>query len=221
MPDEQRFGEGQDNYLQGIQNAAEAARNAGIGSAAGSAGAAAGEAAANASAAAVQTGIEGGKAVAGIAAGTATGGPWGAALAAAWSLRHTIFKVVVFLCLLLVFLIAAVVSLPSIVFNSIFRTDPDTVDVNAPTEVNASFEEMSGVVSDCIQAGYDAALAKVEEIIADGSYDYELSMQALVNNALVSSDYDTCYALAAYSASMGQRGTTKTDLQEKLNAVVD
>ena len=34
-------------------------------------------------------------------------------------------------------------------------------------------------------------------------------------------DYDTCYILAAYSASMGQRGTTKADLQSKLNAVTD
>lgn len=46
-------------------------------------------------------------------------------------------------------------------------------------------------------------------------------MEALVNNALVSMDYDTCYILAAYSASMGQRGTTKADLQSKLNAVTD
>ena len=73
----------------------------------------------------------------------------------------------------------------------------------------------------CQTAGYDAALAKVDQIIADGGYDYELSMQALVNNALVSADYDTCYALAAYSASMGQRGTTKSDLHSKLNAVAD
>lgn len=46
-------------------------------------------------------------------------------------------------------------------------------------------------------------------------------MEALVNNALVSMDYYTCYILAAYSASMGQRGTTKADLQSKLNAVTD
>ena len=49
MSDEQRFGEGQDNYLQGMRQAAEAARQ--FGSAAGTAGAtgaAAGEAAANA-----------------------------------------------------------------------------------------------------------------------------------------------------------------------------
>lgn len=113
------------------------------------------------------------------------------------------------------------VSLPSIVFNNIFHTDPSTVDPNGPTEVSANFDDLSAVVSECIQAGYDAALARVDQIIADGGYDYELSMEALVNNALVSADYDTCYALAAYSASMGQRGTTKADLQSKLNAVAD
>ena len=225
MSEEQRFGDGQDNYLQGMRQAAEAARQfgsaAGGAGAAGAAGSAAGEAAANAAAATVKAGVEAGKAVSGIAAGTAVGGPWGAVLSAAWSLRHTLFKILIFICLFLLFIIIAVVSLPSIVFNNIFHTDPSTVDPNGPTEVSANFDDLSAVVSDCIQAGYDAALARVEQIIADGGYDYELSMEALVNNALVSADYDTCYALAAYSASMGQRGTTKADLQSKLNAVAD
>ena len=222
MSDEQRFGDGQDNYLQGMRQAAEAVRQFGSAAgAAGAAGTAAGEAAANTAAATVQAGVEGGKAASGIAAGVAMGGPWGAILSAAWSLRNTLFKILIFLCLLLLFIIIAVVSLPSIVFNNIFRTDPSTVDPNAPTEVTASFDDMAAVVSDCIQAGYDAALAEVDQIIADGGYDHNLSMQALVNNALVSSEYDTCYVLAAYSASMVQRGTTKADLQNKLNAVAD
>ena len=225
MSEEQRFGDGQDNYLQGMRQAAEAARQfgsaAGGAGAAGAAGSAAGEAAANAAAATVKAGVEAGKAVSGIAAGTAVGGPWGAVLSAAWSLRHTLFKILIFICLFLLFIIIAVVSLPSIVFNNIFHTDPSTVDPNGPTEVSANFDDLSAVVSDCIQAGYDGALARVDQIIADGGYDYELSMEALVNNALVSADYDTCYALAAYSASMGQRGTTKADLQSKLNAVAD
>ena len=211
MSDDRQFGEGQDNYLQGIRSAAEAAKQAG--SAAGSVGTAAGEATANAAAATVQAGMETGKAASEIAVGTAAGGPWGAVLSAAWSLRHTLFKVLVFLCLFLLFIIITVVSLPSIVFNNIFHTDPTTVDPNGPTEMTAIFDDLSATVADCIQAGYDAALAEVDEIIADGGYDYDLSMEALVNNALVSMDYDTCYILAAYSASMGQRGTTKADLQ--------
>ena len=166
MSEEQRFGDGQDNYLQGMRQAAEAARQFGSAAgAAGAAGSAAGEAATNAAAATVKAGVEAG--------------------------------------------------------NNIFHTDPSTVDPNGPTEVSANFDDLSAVVSDCIQAGYDGALARVDQIIADGGYDYELSMEALVNNALVSADYDTCYALAAYSASMGQRGTTKSDLQSKLNAVAD
>ncbi|MDO4269546.1 MAG: NlpC/P60 family protein [Eubacteriales bacterium] len=222
MYDEQRFGDGQDNYLQGAQKAAEAAQK--VGSAAGAAGStatAAGEATANAAAATVQASAQTGKAAAQIAAGTAAGGPWGAILSAAWSLRHTLFKILIFICLFLLFIIVAVVSLPSIVFNNIFRTDPASVDPNGPTEVVANFDDLSVTVSDCIQNGYDAALARVERIIADGGYDYELSMEALVNNGLISSEYDTCYTLAAYSASMVQRGTTKADLQSKLDAVAD
>ena len=184
MSEEQRFGDGQDNYLQGMRQASEAARQfgsaAGGAGAAGAAGSAAGEAAANAAAATVKAGVEAGKAVSGIAAGTAVGGPWGAVLSAAWSLRHTLFKILIFICLFLLFIIIAVVSLPSIVFNNIFHTDPSTVDPNGPTEVSANFDDLSAVVSECIQAGYDAALARVDQIIADGGYDYELSMEALV-----------------------------------------
>ena len=44
-------------------------------------------------------------------------------------------------------------------------------------------------------------------------------MEALINNGLISADYDTCYTLAAYSASMQQRGTTKADMKAKLDAV--
>ena len=61
MSDEQRFGDGQDNYLQGMRQAAEAVRQFGSAAgAAGAAGTAAGEAAANAAAATVQAGVEGG-----------------------------------------------------------------------------------------------------------------------------------------------------------------
>ncbi len=167
----------------------------------------------------MKAGVEGGKAVSEIAAGTAAGGPWGAALAAAWSLRHTLFKILVFLCLFLLFIIVTVVSLPSIVTNNMFHLDPSTVDPNGPTELAANFDDLSATVSACIQNGYDAALARVEQIITAGGYDRDLSMEALINNGLTSIDYDTCYTLAAYSASLEQRGTSKGDLQTKLQAV--
>lgn len=213
---QQQFGDGQDNYLQGAQKAAEAAGKLG-----GASAHAAGEATANAAAATVKAGVEGGKAVSEIAAGTAAGGPWGAILSAAWSLRHTLFKVLIFLCLFLLFVIVAVVSLPSVVTNNIFRTDPGSVDLAGPTELTAIFDDLSATVSACIQAGYDAALARVAQIIASGGYDYALSMEALINNGLISTDYDTCYTLAAYSASLEQRGTTKADMETKLKAVAD
>ena len=38
---------------------------------------------------------------------------------------------------------------------------------------------------------------------------------------LQSSDYDICYTLVAYSASLEQRGTSKADLEAKLLAVAD
>ena len=160
--DQQQFGDGQDNYLQGAQKLGEAAKRAGAASGKGAA-TAAGEATANAAAASMRAGIEGGKAAAGIAAGTAAGGPWGAVLSAAWSMRHTLFKVLVFFCLLLLFIVIMVVALPSIVTNNIFHLDPNTVDPSGPTELTANFDDLSATVSACIQNGYDAALARVEQ----------------------------------------------------------
>ena len=126
--EQQRFGDGQDNYLQGAQKGMQAAKQAAaVGKTA--------EAGANAAAATVQGSVETGKAAANIAAGAAAGGPWGAILSAAWAMRNTLFKIVVFLCLFLSVLIVLIVSLPSIVTNNVFRTDPATVDLNAPTDL--------------------------------------------------------------------------------------
>lgn len=212
--EQQRFGDEQDDYLQGTQKGMQAAKQAATASKATEAGT-------NAAAATVQGSVETGKTVSGVAAGTAAGGPWGAILSAAWAMRNTPFKVVVFLCLFLSVLIVLIVSLPSIVTNNVLRTDPTTVDLTAPTDLVGNFDDVSATITSCVQAGYDAALSRVSSIITDGGYDQELSMQALVNHGLQSSDYDICYTLAAYSASLEQRGTSKRDLEAKLLAVAD
>ena len=177
--------------------------------------------AANAAAATVKAGAEAGKAVAEIATGTAAGGPWGAILMAAWSMRHTLFKILVVICLCLMFFVAMIVSLPSIIFNYIFRTDPASAGVVAQYDMHDLFDEMSIAVADCVTAGYASSFAKVEKIIADGGYDYDYSMQALINYGATSAEYDICYVLAAYSVAMEQKGTTKQDMINKLTAVKD
>ncbi|MDR0906591.1 MAG: C40 family peptidase [Oscillospiraceae bacterium] len=216
--DKQYTGDGGDNYADAARKTADAVKQIGQ-SAAQKAAATGAEATANAAAATVKAGVEGGKAVAEIATGTASGGPVGALLAAAWSARHTLFKVLVTVCLCLVFIIVMVISLPTIIFNYIFHTDPATVDETGPTEMVAVYEEMSVTVSDCVTCGYNAARAEVERIIADGGYDYTLSTEATIDYGHVSADYDVCYILAAYSASMEQKGATKQDLKNKLDAV--
>ena len=190
MPeDRQSFGDGQDNFLQGARDGLEAARRFHT-------------------AAAVKAGVEGGKAVSKIAAGTAAGGPWGAAVSAAWSLRHTLFKIIVCFCLFVLFAAVAITSLPSIV----------TGNFSGPVDLSTSYDGYSAIISSSIQAGHDAALAQVEQIIADGGYDHDLSISALDDQGKVSPDYDAYYILAAYSAAMGQTGTSKDDFQAKLQA---
>ena len=132
-PAKQQFGDGQDNFGQAAGQAAKAAKEVSK-QAAAQAAAKGAEATANAAAATVQAGVEGGKAVAEIAAGTAAGGPWGAILSAAWAMRHTLYKILICLCLFLTILIILVVSLPSIVTESVFGLNGTQPDPNATLE---------------------------------------------------------------------------------------
>ena len=215
-PQKQQIGDGTDNYGQAAQQMAKAAKQAGqnIAKQAAAKGA---EATANAAAATVKAGVEGGKAVAEIASGTAAGGPWGAIIAAAWAMRHTLFKILICICLVLLFFIVMIVSLPSIVADSIFGTS-GAKPVEGATLTEA-YADMADAVSNVVDSGYDISLAGVEQIIEDGGYDYDLSMDALINYAQSSAGYDTCYVLAAYSASMEQRGTSRDDMVAKLSSI--
>lgn len=218
-PDKQHVGDGNDNPGQAAQKGMEAAKA--ISKASAETAAAGAEAGANAAAATVKAGIETGKAVSEIAAGTAAGGPWGAIIAAAWAMRHTLFKILVCLCLVVVFFITAIISLPSIVFNNIFHTDPDTVEDGGLTDPFEIYNELGVLVGSLIQEGHDYALEEAERMIRRGGYDYEFSMEALTDYGFSTNEYDTCYILAAYSAAMQQRGTTKADMTAKLRAIKD
>lgn len=209
-PQKQQVGDGSDNIGQAASQAAKAIQSAGRQATQKGA-----EAAASAAAATVKTGAESGKAVAEIAAGTAAGGPWGAIISAAWAMRHTLFKILVCLCLSIVFLITLVVELPGIVINKALGIDGSEPTVSI-TEI---YENLSETVSDIVQAGYDASMAEVERLISDGGYDRELSMNALVNYAQSSAGYDTAYILSAYSTSVEQLSNDPEDMQTKLDGV--
>ena len=185
-PDKQQLGDGQDNFGQAAGQAAKAAKQ--FSQQAAMKGA---EATANAAAATVQAGVQTGKAAAEIAAGTAAGGPWGAILSAAWAMRHTLFKVLICLCLVIVFLIVLLCSIPSIIFSYLFGSGGSPPDTGSAIEV--SYAELSEDVSAVIDAGYERSRARVEEIIRNGGYDYDLSMEALVNHAQSSAGYDVAY----------------------------
>lgn len=219
-PDKRQVGEGSDNYGEAAKQMANAAKQVGKESAK-QAAAAGTKAVANASAAVVQASVEGGKAAAQIAAGTAAGGPWGAILSAAWALRHTLFKVLVCICLFFLLIIVMIVSLPSIILNSVFGLDGTPVDMENPVTIQQSYDDMAASISTVVQDGYTLSLEKVEQIIPDGGYDYDLSMESLINYAQSSSGYDVSYILAAYSASLGQKSTSEADMLSKLDAVAD
>ena len=215
-PNKQQIGDGADNFGQAAGQMAKAAKQAGQETAK-QAAAKGAEATANAAAATVKAGVEGGKAVAEVAAGTAAGGPVGAVISAAWSLRHTLFKVLICICLAIVFFIVLIVSLPSIVTNNIFGLD-GTQPVEGMT-LDSSYTQMEQVVSNVIEAAYQTSLSRVEQIISSGGYNYEASSDATINYAQSSAGYDTCYILAAYSASLEQQGTDPDDMTAKLNSV--
>lgn len=214
-PDKQQFGDGQDDFGQAARQVGQAARQSG--EAAAQTAEKGAEAAANAAAATVKAGAETGSAVTNIAAGTAAGGPWGAVLSAAWAMRHTLYKVLICICLFLLFMTVLIVSLPSIVTDSIFGIS-GIPPVEGAT-IESSYSALAQAVSDVVESGNLKSLVKVEELIEAGGYDYDLSMEALINHAQSSAGFDTCYILAAYSASLQQRGTSVEDMIEKLSRV--
>ena len=217
-PAKQQIGDGQDNFGQASGQAAQAAKQISQ-EAAKQAAVKGAEATANAAAATAQAGVEGGKAAAEIAAGTAAGGPWGAILSAAWAMRHTLFKILICICLFLLIIVVLICSIPSIVLDSVFGLNG--IPPVEGTTLETSYADMSDAVSSVVDAGYDQSLTRVEEIIINGGYDYDLSMDALINRAQSSAGYDVCYILAAYSASLQQQGTSVDDMVAKLNSISD
>lgn len=231
-PGKQQMGDGQDNYSQAAKQARNAAKNIGknagkeVGKNAAKQAAAKGaEATVNSAAATVKAGVETGKAVSEIAAGTAAGGPWGAIISAAWAMRHTLFKILVCVCIFAVILITCIVSLPDIIYQNItdmfeewFSGEEEVVEVNT---LNASYEDLAVAIESTMQSAYEKARKKAEDIISDSKYDSELSKANFEDTIEESYNYDVAYILAAYSVSMEQNGTSKTNLLSKLDGAAD
>lgn len=215
-PDREQIGDGGDNYGQAASQMAKAAKQAGQ-EAAKQAASKGIEAGANAAAATVRASVEGGKAVAEIAAGTAAGGPWGAALSAAWALRHTLYKVLICICLFMLIIVVIIGSLPTVVTNTVFGLD----GVSSTATLNSAYQEASGDVSDIVRQGRNFSINKVKQIIDEGGYDYDLSMGELKNLSYNTTAYDTCYILAAYSVSMNQKKTSARDMSSKLSDKIE
>ena len=212
-PEKQQFGDGRDNYAGAARQLSDALQQAGQTGTR--------QAVSNGAAALVQSGIKSGKAVSEIAAGTAAGGPWGAILSAAWSLRHTLFKILACLCVLLLIFVILIVSIPSVVLNGVFGLNGSIVDMDNPMSMMQSYEEMSAEVSAAVDRGYQVALERVDQLIQDGGYDYELSIESLIDEAKSASGFNAAYVLAASSASMLQQGTSADDMTAKLDAVAE
>lgn len=212
-PEKQQFGDGRDNYAGAARQLSDALQQAGQTGTR--------QAVSNGAAALIQSGIKSGKAVSEIAAGTAAGGPWGAILSAAWSLRHTLFKILACLCVLLLIFVILIVSIPSVVLNGVFGLNGSIVDMDNPMSMMQSYEEMSAEVSAAVDRGYQVALERVDQLIQDGGYDYELSIESLIDEAKSASGFNAAYVLAAYSASMLQQGTSADDMTAKLDAVAE
>lgn len=212
----QQTGDGQDNYGQAAKQTANALKQIGKNTAQTAAKKGA-EATVNAATATVKAGAQARKAAANIAAGTAAGGPWGAVISAAWSMRHTLFKVLICICLVIVFLVVTIVSLPAILFDSMFGLPEDY----SGSSLSAAYAELSTCVHTTVAKGHEYALSKVNAIIEDGGYDYDRSMDALTDNSASESDYDVCYALAAYSASKGQKDVSAENMVFLMCNVID
>lgn len=169
----------------------------------------------NAANAAVKAGAKIGKAVANIAAGTAAGGPWGAIISAAWSLKNTLFKILVATCLFLMFFVALIVSLPKIAFERMFEKNDEAYTGSQPT-IELAFADLKEIVASSVESGYAFSKARAENIMSDEKYIDGADRNKLTDES--DAEYDVCYILAAYSASE-KYGTDSKGLQNLLETI--
>ena len=207
-PTKQQVGEGSDNYGNAAKQMAKAAKTAGKTAKAATDSV---RATANAAASTVNAGVKAGKAVDRIAKGVAVGGPWCAIISVAWSLRHTLFKILVCVCMFVLILIITIVSLPSIVFNGI-------IGQNSFLD---SYDDLSVSINNTINDAYDSTLERIVDSLTGSAFDLVLSLANIVDNTRKEQAYDVCYILASYSVSMNQQNTSKVNLLEKMNSVSD
>lgn len=71
-------------------------------------------------------------------------------------MRHTLFKVLVLICLVIVFIVVIIVSLPSIIFQNIFGLDDGA-------SFNDSYNDLSYSITDVIQEAYQDSLLSVDD----------------------------------------------------------
>lgn len=165
-----------------------------------------------------ETAAAAGKAASGVAAGTAAGGPAGAVLSTVWSMRHTLFKILICICLVLVFLVVTIAAIPGILIENIANVFvPDSEEA----AVQVSYIDLEAIVASAIQRGYGEAMAETERIISDGEYDDTLSMEHLADLSGNTSDRDTCYLLAVYTVTAEQNDVSRENLIYQLNAIAD
>ena len=216
-PTKQHSSEGSDNYGNAARQMAKVAKNAAKTAKVAKDGV---KATVNAAASTVKGGAKVGKAVATIAKGTAAGGLWGAIIAAAWSLRRTLFKILVCVCMFVLILIIVIVSLPIIVLENLVGWNK--ADFGQGTNaLYASYDDLSLSIADTINGAYQSTFDNVMNMITLGGYDRALSLLNFVDNAVGNITYDTCYILASYSVSMLQNGTSKENLIQKMESVSD
>lgn len=162
--------------------------------------------------AAVNAGVKTGKAVASVAKGAAAGGPWGAIAGAAWAFKDTLLKIVVSVSMAVIFFVVAIISLPSAIINNI-------TEKTGISDFIESYNDLKSGVLEVIETGYKYSLGYVVDLITDGGYNYDRSMDATQDNSNHTSGFDPAYIIAAYSVSMMQENADKQDMLDKLGAV--
>ena len=115
-------------------------------------------------------------------------------------------------------MIVLLTSLPTIVTNQVFGLNG--ADMTNPLTLSQSMTAQTALVRQVIENAHQAALDRVNDLITEGGYDQELSLEVL-DDQTGDSSYDVAYVLCAYSVSMEQLGTSEQDLQAKLAAVSD
>ena len=156
----------------------------------------------------IQGAVKTGKAIAGIAKGSAVGGPYGAALAALWTNKKTILKVVLSMLFVLMLPILFILMLPALIFGGLadaFTADnPEIPILNDNSAIVQNIEETGSILNTIMLESLDDLYAEIDNDFLSSSGDVKEIVNPYEGSNIIDANLIICQYSAAHDKDFTQ-----------------